>query len=187
LHIGITRADDQAELPGVIDKIRVLERVVSDMANDHAWLALLVDGKDDTGMLTPDQLFPSPDDAARLGDSYLEDEEELKSLARLGVDATRKYLPLENLRARLAWLSGSATKAESNYNITAGAYACLEPAFKETLSLLDTMLPYTVSETQETATSDRNCSNSTADATVPCVYRLLSEQESIISTIVLQD
>jgi hypothetical protein len=125
---------DRAVVIGMAER---LEQQLSLAAQSHALLALLTDGVDDTGEIEPADLEEAAG-ATTVLPAYI-DQPEL--LAELSVVADRVHLPLSGLKARLGMLARDATSGD--YQIAAGPLPCVQPAFEEAHSLIDSLIPTT--------------------------------------------
>ncbi|MCP4603586.1 MAG: hypothetical protein GY847_24225 [Proteobacteria bacterium] len=179
IRVGVNfTANFTGDRGAFLGQARILERILSRVAEDHAKLSLLVDGVDDTGELDPEDLVEvkTTEDFGEkdLKDiDYLGDEEHV---AELGVVPLRKYLPLSNLKARVGELATTAT--EGDFKVAASTLSCVTTAFEESKELLAEMIPTT--ETDASVEADRSCSKSNDQTTAPCLYQLVDNQAALL-------
>jgi len=123
---------DRARLTALAQRV---ELALTQVARSHAMLSLLVDGDDDAGEITAEELTEIADESGALP-GYLTQPE---VLAEYSVDAERVHLPLSGLKARLAMLTTEATAGD--YTLAAGPLPCVQPAFEEAHGLLGALIP----------------------------------------------
>jgi len=123
---------DRATIASQAERV---ELALASVARSHAALALLVDGEDDTGELTPEDLVEVAAEGGVLPD-YVNQPD---VLAGYSVVADRVHLPLSALKARLGMLAESATSGD--YTLAAGPLPCVIPAFEEAHSMIDSLVP----------------------------------------------
>ncbi len=161
---------------------RALERILSATAVDFAWLSLALDGEDAAGELeTADMIREN--ETSRLDDAA----SQYFDVDNLPVDSSRAQLPLENLKARVAWLVEKVPTTEAGYRVAAGTYPCVVQALddaKEWVSGWVPVAPNPADDGNERPfVADRSCATVPPDAAIPCLYELLEQQSEILGLI----
>lgn len=190
VRIGIAFSQDMTVDRGIyLAKVNVLQRALTRMANDHARLALLVDGADDAGHLLPEHLaeesvpvdgddgqeypeFAYLDDLSQL--SYLRDGEYIRGF---NVVEEKKYLPLQQLKARAGMLAEEGTSG--SFKVALGLLECVTPAFQDVHSMLEQLIPSKVGA-GGAIEEDRACSGNDGQDGIPCLYRILDSQTALL-------
>jgi len=173
-HFGVKMSSvDLSERNRLLSLVRLIEGVLARTAQDHAKLSLLIDGNDDAKEMPlealeeddlPEELWVS------FGLEYLKDDySDTKFLEDAHVSKQRKYLPLESLKARIAWLSNET--AQRDYKIATGINHCIEPAFDDAYKILDTLLPVVMPVVNNTIEPDRTGG----------LYKILDSQAALLS------
>ena len=178
---------DMADQPSIIQKSEALQSALRDIADDYAWLSLLLDGVD---VSTSQDLSPDFEKSATGGlDENSDQYYDFSSLDAADIpplDLNRKYLPVEALKARIYWLSRVSMNSSGGFRITAGNFDCLQPALDDAASLLLAMVPVVRNQTDgaDDYVADTQCERSGAvgidPVPVPCLYNLISLQAELL-------
>ena len=187
LKLTLFFREGAVDIAALTFRARTLERVLSQIATDHAWLALLVDGEDSAGKLESEDLDIDKessllDDSDDKYNQYFGSPEGKGKEKRYAVDLKRSYLPLENLKARFTWLREISVDSEKGYRVFAGAFPCLEPLLDESIEMLQMMIPVKDADPSDGIEyeADRSCHNASSEDPVPCLYALLESQSSFL-------
>ncbi|MCP4680399.1 MAG: hypothetical protein GY854_33925 [Deltaproteobacteria bacterium] len=176
VHVGVNFLSDfSGDRAVYLSRARILERVLLRVANDHARLALLVDGVDVAGELTPDDLDESKSAAHISETDYLKSSNE-DYIAGLEVVMARRYFPLSNLKARVGMLIDTATQGD--FKVSEASLSCVTPAFEEAKKLLFEMVP-TV-RTGGRVDMARPCAEPTGEEDTSCLYRIVDWQAVLL-------
>jgi hypothetical protein len=187
IGLEISEDIDEQTRQEIVAKTRVVERVLQRAANDYAYLALLVDGIDSTGMLNLEDLRAVPgEESGQMAylmeealDSGVTDEYESRKKQLKIIDG-REYLPLPYLRSRVGWLELVATGGA--YDLTANAVSCVRPALENATGLLDEMIPVVLQGEAELVV-DRSCGSVGDAARAPCAYSILDGRALLLSLV----
>ncbi len=176
VHVGVNfLADFEGDRAVSLRRARTLERVLLRAANDYARLALLVDGTDVAGELSPDDLDESESTVDISEIDYLKSSNE-DYITGLGVVMSRRYLPLSNLKARVGMLIDTATQGD--FKVTEASLSCVTPAFEEAQKLLSEMVP--TNRASGRIGMERPCADPTGEEDASCLYRIVDLQAALL-------
>ena len=176
VHVGVNFLPDFIGDRAVsLRRARTLERVLLRAANDYARLALLVDGVDVAGELSPDDLDESKSAVDISEIDYLKSSNE-EYITGLGVVMSRRHLPLSNLKARVGMLIDTATQGD--FKVTEASLSCVTPAFEEAKKLLSEMIP--TNRATGSIDMERPCAEPTGEEDASCLYRIVDLQAALL-------